>query len=401
MSSSTPAPEDARPGRRLSAGSLALAYGLVHALVDASCVIAVWRTGGSLQVRFFSGFAIVLGYDLIAFATQWPFGLVVDRLGLRRVVAHAGIGLSILALLLAHYSAIATMIAAGLGNSLYHLGAGAAVLRASGARAAPAGLFVAPGALGLGLGTWMGKTGIGPAWPLVALLALAVSLIEVLPEIDAPERREDAWRPEPKPSGWPWAAALALVFLSVTIRSFVGFGACRGCPQGAALLVGIPLVAFGGKLLGGLIADRLGWIETSVAALLLSTLLIAWHGENVAVALAGLLLFQMTMPVTLVAVAGLMPRRPAAAFGLPCLALIAGALPTFFPAGRQLFSAPLFLGLIPASALAVLVALRAMGFRVGMRPPFGFCGAGEPGPASPSSPEADYAGGNVATGRSP
>jgi hypothetical protein len=76
-----------------------------------------------------------------------------------------------------------------------------------------------------------------------------------------------------------------------------------------------------------------------------------------------LLIFQATMPVTLTAVYLLFPARPATAFGLPCLGLIAGALPTFFPAGRHLYGSHSFLVLILLSALAMLIALWLLGVR--------------------------------------
>ena len=131
------------------------------------------------------------------------------------------------------------------------------------------------------------------------------------------------------------------------------------------LMAGIPLAACAGKMLGGIVSDRAGWILTSVGALLLSAPLIAFNGGELSLALPGLLLFQMTMPVTLVAVWCLMPGRPATAFGLPCLALIIGAVPTFFPAGKQLFGPYMFIGLIVISALALFVSLRAMGLGLG------------------------------------
>ena len=69
---------------------------------------------------------------------------------------------------------LATMIVAGVGNALFHLGAGGLVLRSAGGRATPAGVFVAPGALGLGLGMWMGRTGRGSTFPIYVALAFAV-----------------------------------------------------------------------------------------------------------------------------------------------------------------------------------------------------------------------------------
>ncbi len=90
------------------------------------------------------------------------------------------------------------------------------------------------------------------------------------------------------------------------------------------------LAAALGKALGGVVADRLGWISPSVIALIASAPLLAstafgWHGVVV-----GMLLFQTTQAVTLVAVVRLFPKNPAFAFGLVCLALVLGTLPDFW-----------------------------------------------------------------------
>ncbi len=75
-------------------------------------------------------------------------------------------------------------------------------------------------------------------------------------------------------------------------------------------------------------------------------------------ALIGMLVFQFTMPVTLAAVYLVLPQRPGLAFGLPCLALLIGALPgltgLFDPAALKPLAAPLVL----LSALMLFVGLR-------------------------------------------
>jgi FSR family fosmidomycin resistance protein-like MFS transporter len=343
-----------------SACGKAAAYGAIHAVVDAASVLAIWRTGASTAVQFMTSFAVVFGYDLLAFAGQGPLGALVDRFKASRAAAIAGLVLAAAAVLCAPYSAVATMIVAGVGNALFHLGAGASVLRSSEGRAAPAGIFVAPGALGLALGMWMGKTGNGPAWPFVALLLLAPVLVDAI-HVREGAMSQEVEAPRLKPGSF--SLVLALLLFSVVVRSFVGFGACHECPGGTVLLVGIPLAAFTGKLIGGFLADRLGWVETSVAALLLCAPLVAFNGGSLAPALGGLLLLQLTMPVTLAATFRLMPGHPALAFGLPCVALVAGAVPTFFDSGRDLFGPATFIALLVASAAAL-----ALGLRVGAVP---------------------------------
>lgn len=128
-------------------------------------------------------------------------------------------------------------------------------------------------------------------------------------------------------------------------------------------MIELSLVAFGGKLLGGFIADRIGWIICSVGALLISVPLIAYGGHSAATVLTGLLIFQMTMPVTLYAVYLLLPQKPATAFGLPCLALIIGASPTFYHFGRSFYGSTTFAILILLSAAAVAVGLKLLRVR--------------------------------------
>ncbi|MGC4117482.1 MAG: hypothetical protein QM765_23570 [Myxococcales bacterium] len=253
--------------RSLSSPSARAAlYGALHLLVDASTVTSVWRTGDSTLVSVLSSFWVILGYDVVAFATQAPIGVFVDRRGLSRAAVFAGLALTTLGLLLVDVSTVATLVTASLGNSLFHLGAGASVLRSCGKRAAPAGLFVGPGAVGLGLGMWMGRTGTGPLWGLVAALGVSFAFVDLAHSTKGPD--EAAVEPDLMASA-RWLA-LGLLFFSVMVRSYVGFGACHECEKGTTLLLlGVPLAALLGKASGGFIADRFGWLESSVAALLI------------------------------------------------------------------------------------------------------------------------------------
>jgi len=337
-------------------------YGVIHALVDAACVTAVVRASRGSTVGDLGAFWTVAGYDWLAFGLQFPLGLLVDRLRLARASMIVGAGVAALVLAPGPIPALATIVAAGVGNALFHLGAGGLVLRSSGGRAAPAGVFVAPGALGLGLGLWMGRTGRGSTFPIYVALAFAVIALITL---DRPAAEAQSM-PSPaaaQPAVFPWLILLMLLLVSVGVRSFVGFGACFQCLGGLAVVIGLPAAGFLGKLAGGFVADRLGWLRVSAGALLLSLPLIAFSGGSLALALPGVLLFQSTMAVTLVAVYALMPRWPATAFGLPCLALIAGAFPTFVPAGRQLFGRWTFALLIALSATVLAAALHRLSRR--------------------------------------
>jgi len=353
--------------RSSSAHRLAMVLGLVHACVDATTVTVVFRAANLHELTASHAFALVLGYDLIAFGSQVVLGLGADRWRLQGTATRVGLLLTVLSVAVLYWQPVLAMLCAGFGNALFHMGAGALVLRRGLAQSAPAGIFVAPGALGLAFGMTYGKLpDLGPVWPLAAATVLGLfvswSCTQSAP-LDGATRVE----PDSSLKAVPSSAArlvwlvLGLLLVSVAVRSLVGFAATRGAPASVWLFFGVPTAAFLGKALGGLIADRLGWIETTVIALVASAPCIVLGYRQPLVLLIGLCLFQMTMPVTLAAVARLMPDRLSTAFGWTCLALILGALPTLFTASRALCTRPMLAVWIVLACISVTLGLRLLG----------------------------------------
>jgi FSR family fosmidomycin resistance protein-like MFS transporter len=336
--------------------------GAVHLIVDAVCVTSVLRASPPGHSIVSSALAFVLGYDLLAFAGQAPLGWLADRLGLRRGAALAGLLCTAAALLAGRGSAVAVVLIAGVGNALFHVGAGAMVLAGSQGRAAPAGVFVAPGALGLGLGLLLGRKFLSvPLWPwLFAIAAACIVVLLVATDTPSSEKLLPAHSvTRPAFQRREIAGIVALLAVSVAVRSLAGTVGCDGCPRGLFLMVALPVAAFTGKLTGGFLADRFGWLDLSVAALLASAPLLAFSGGDGWLALPGMVIFQMTMPVTLAAMMRLLPARPAFGFGLLCVALVAGTLPAYLPGGWRPQGLPLFF-LVLGSAAALYLALRLL-----------------------------------------
>lgn len=345
------------PSRVTHQASLAGAawLGGAHLVVDAVSVTSVLRAAPAANAVAASALLFVLAYDVLAFAGQVPLGWLVDRLDLRRGAALLGILLAAAGLLVGQHAGYVVVLLAGLGNALFHLGAGAMVLAGGREKAAPAGVFVGPGALGLGIGLLLGRRFVTvPVWPWLFALAAAVALVLLVSL-----RTETSDQPTATPTFHPpvLLTIATLLCLSVAIRSLVGTVGCDACDKTLLLAIAIPCAGCLGKVAGGFLADRFGWIDLSMVALLASAPLLAFSGGDLWLALPGLLLFQMTMPVTLVAVFRLMPARPALAFGLPCLALIAGALPAYLPGGWRPHGIGV-LTLVLGSAAILFLALR-------------------------------------------
>ncbi|MBN2573507.1 MAG: hypothetical protein JXP73_02990 [Deltaproteobacteria bacterium] len=332
--------------------------GAAHLVVDAVCVTSVLRASPPSDSLVASALAFVLGYDLLAFAGQAPFGWIIDRLGLRRGAALAGLVLSAAALLAGRHAGILVVLLAGAGNALFHVGAGAMVLAGSQGRSAPAGVFVAPGAIGLGLGILLGRKFVAvPTWPFWFALVAACAAVLLVSRPSEPTAAPAA--PSLVPRRGIVLFVVVLLSLSVAVRSLVGTVGCDGCARSLFLMAAIPLAGFAGKLTGGFLADRFGWIDMSMVALLASAPLLAFSGGDPWLALPGLLVFQMTMPVTLAAALRAMPAWPGFGFGILCTALVGGALPAYLPGGWRPQGLALLL-LVFGSAVALYIALRLL-----------------------------------------
>jgi len=304
----------------------ALGLGVVHALVDAASGFLIFRDLNPWDFEQKMLVGLVVLYNCLAFGGQTLVGLVADRTGAYRAVGVLGALLAAIALLVSPHAVVAGIVIVGIGNALFHVGAGALVLRASGDRATESGVFVGPGAIGLATGILIGTTQLEARGVIVALLVLAAPFMTVSARAISRVRSQLAV---------PRAGLLVLGIVcascllgSVTVRSLVG-GTIAGSWRGVSteVLAALAVAACAGKMLGGFVSDRYGWIPTSVLALLLSTPLIVFAVDTAAGAIVGMLLFQMTMPVTLKAMHHVLPQRPGLAFGIPCAALVVGALP--------------------------------------------------------------------------
>jgi FSR family fosmidomycin resistance protein-like MFS transporter len=131
-------------------------------------------------------FGWAIFYNAVAFGLRAPFGLVVDYFRIPRPAA--ALGCVLVAGSTITYSAMPlySVIVVGIGNALFHVGGGGISFNLVPKRATPPGIFAAPGALGIGVGTVIGKTGHFIAWPFISLL-LASSLLMYavqMPEMD-------------------------------------------------------------------------------------------------------------------------------------------------------------------------------------------------------------------------
>jgi FSR family fosmidomycin resistance protein-like MFS transporter len=339
---------------RLHSSLILGVFSCSHGMVDAACAALAFGLVHVYPLSSRQFITFIIAYNLLAFGTQPLFGWIADRLRIYRLSAVLGIGLAGLSLVAMRIHPVLAVVLAGVGNAMFHTAGGAVSFAISPQRAAAPGIFVAPGALGIMVGAIIGRSGPVIAWPFLVILGILLLATVLLkyPEIAGDGRAFSSVR-------LPAVFGILLLF-SIAVRSFAGFGA--GAPYQAdhSVIFWLVLSAVVGKAMGGFLSDRLGWLAVSVSALVLSIPLLGFGWVSPVLAVAGMLLLQMTMPVTLTALKELFPRHGAFSFGLAAEALIIGAAPLFFGLKHAYCSRPLLMVLVFLSAAALYGALKLL-----------------------------------------
>jgi FSR family fosmidomycin resistance protein-like MFS transporter len=332
--------------------------------VDAICVAVLFGISTRYALGTHTLLGLIFWYCALAFGLQPVFGLVVDALHAPRQAAVLGCLLAASVLLLLSWPMVAISVA-GIGNAGFHVGGGAVSLWLTPRKATAPGIFVAPGAFGLFVGAMIGKLG----WPATGPLLAAVLVLSFLmtsvrgfsttplsPSPPAPLPRGERGvllEPLRVPQAEPPARTgrrvnrggllLGFILFAVVVRSFVGLLVVQPWKTDVVLLSVLALAVVLGKALGGILADRWGWTRVSVGAMLAAAPFLAFGDAPPFILVPGLFLLNLAMPVMLVAIAEVLPRSPAFAFGLTSLAVLLGGLPPLLDA--------------PATAPATVVAV--------------------------------------------
>ena len=291
---------------------LLLLNSLAHLLVDGLCAATVFgpvKSSGEIT-------ALVLLYNTLAFSTQCLVGLAADRARRQGWLAALSMALVVLGFALP-LSPVLRICLVGGGNSLFHVTGGVMTLERSGGKAGPLGVFVAPGAVGLTLGTLWPRVGT------VFAVLLALCAVAVIPLESAAPVEEG-----PKEDGKPriGLAVPLLLTLAVAVRAVGGSAVSFPWKSGAAMVLILTACVFGGKTLGGFVCDRWGAKRTALFSILPAAALIAFCSAWAVPSLAGQLLLNLTMPVTLWLLYRAMPDSPGFAFGLAASALWPGTI---------------------------------------------------------------------------
>ena len=308
---------------------------MAHFAVDMSCFYILYRGVETLYHTNEAGtmmlsVAIML-YNCIAFGLQMVFGSLADKHPrIEQVIGAIGLECMLFPLTVIWVSknAIASwgsLIICALLNAAFHVGGGMDVLKRSNGKVAPSGIFVSSGAIGVLFGTLYGKTGNGALFPMVVVVTASIFLF--LSEkmcstisISTPNKYE----PPVSLAKFGVEIISVCLFAAIFIRSYAGIIWPNGFEK-TGLLVLLPAVSSClGKAFGGIVADKVGALETAVVSITMSIVLLFLSNDSWVIMGISIMLFNMAMPITLCGLATAMPNHLGFAFGLSTFALLLG-----------------------------------------------------------------------------
>ena len=259
---------------------------------------------------------VFLGYNILAFVTQSPVGMLIDKHNKPKLFLAFSMAFMILGYAFGDFL-ILSVLFIGLGNSLFHVAGGKYVTDKSGNDISHLGIFVSTGAIGLVVGQRYLSLVFLP-YILFAVFILCGLLVIVSEDSETrtyPEKYDDLKRVD---------IAIIIVLAVVFVRSFVGKAVAPGFTPHIHefLLIGVATAL--GKAMGGIVSKGVGIRLTTYASMAVAAVCLTLGTGNIYMFILGVFAFNFSMPITLYFANILMKGKEGFAFGTLAATLAPG-----------------------------------------------------------------------------
>src|SRR5258708_3687191 len=224
---------------------------------------------------------LVLVYNALAFGGQPLIGYFADSLRSPRLFVSGSMALMAAGLVTRWLGfGEAAVLMAGLASAGFHVGAGALTLRSCGGRSDAAGLFAAPGVIGLAIGGALAVSGHYLYLPFLILLVALLILIQAWP---VPPRLPSDSKPSKEPIFEAHNCIMIALLTAVALRSLLWTSFQLATAGQINALIALGVAAGLGTVIGGFAAERLGYRRWTLLSLLIAAPLLAFAGKKLAV----------------------------------------------------------------------------------------------------------------------
>ena len=296
--------------------SISLHWGLLHGIND-------WIAGYLLMHYSFTNpgkesFIALVIYVILAFCGQLPLGIIVDKLKKIKIFGQLSILLLIIATTLSIQFVFPAIIIAGIASAGIHVIGGTICLQQSENKITPLGIFTAPGVAGLALGGFCGA--LPPDWMWLALVLIFILFFQI---------SKKGWPAyifkKETPANTPDThdAIMIILLFIMTLRSFIFDMINQFSTQIEYGLLILGLSAFCGKIIGAVMADKIGWKNWLYISLPLSFIFFEIGRESIWALGFGIACLQSSVPLTLQLMYKCLPSYPATASAMSLGTVIA------------------------------------------------------------------------------
>lgn len=289
-------------------------------------------------------------YNVLAFGGQYPVALWLEKFSNKKPFLIAAYGLNTGAAVLFFINPSVSVVLAGLASAIYHVTGGSVC--AAGNKAINIGIFAAPGVAGLVAGGYCAWTGynLTPALLIITMLFLLLLLrLQIKNIVAAKQPCKNLISVIPDRHD----VVMILLLTVISLRSAVWNIFQLLHENNYEWLVAIAIAAFAGKIVGGWLADRVGWRLYTFVSLITATPLLTFFREELLLFCVGIGLLQSGIPATTAvlihSVNGKTERGIGLSFGT---AIIAGGIIFTFP--QEIFAHQV---IIPAAIILAALLL--------------------------------------------
>lgn len=272
---------------------------------------------------------LALMYDFYAFVPQGIFGYLKDK-GIKINFAILGMFLSTLALILLYFNinAILVILTLAIGNCMIHIEGAETTLKSSKGKMTPSAIFVSGGSFGVITGKLLAMYKVPIIFIiLINLLMLIPILICKKYEDQVETKNIEEYNFSNKNINSKIIITLA-VFV-VIVRAYMGYGIPTTWNKTLIQTILLYCALGIGKALGGILVDSIGIKKTALLSTIGSLPFLLFGNNMMTVSLIGIMMFSMTMAITLGLIVSELKKYPGVAFGFTTLGLFLGSTPIF------------------------------------------------------------------------
>lgn len=304
-------------------------YFYVHFVLEVICFFSLGRYFESTPIMWL----IVFAYDILAFVPQSIIGYISDKFP-RIPLGYIGLSLLFVALILQNTVPFpfVSLIPLCIGNACVHVKGAEVTLRTSNGSLSHSAIFVSGGSFGVVTGKLLSKTTL-PWWLLLILIVTAVPFIMLGDTYCTGEKyRKSAECRNYRYNDPKVSAALVIVMavFVVIVRGYMAYAIPTSWNKTTLQTILLYVFMGTGKALGGVLSDLFGVKKVALSSVVLSLPFLMFGDNHMIISLIGLMLFSMTMSITLGILVSVLPGSPGLAFGLTTIGLFIGSAPAAF-----------------------------------------------------------------------